>query len=92
MPRGSICRQVLGGDAQFPGRGGQAPVERDEGRIKAPGNSEMQGVRRSQPQIEAPNINIGEPSIGCRDIDRQARRRAPSIEVRQTRRCVGLGE
>ena len=26
------------------------------------------------------------------DIDRQAHRRTPSIEVRQTRRCVGLSE
>src|SRR6266446_2369457 len=42
--------------------------------------------------IEAPYINVGEPSIACPDIDRQAHRRTPSIEVRQTRRCVGLSE
>jgi hypothetical protein len=54
----------LDGDTQFPGSGDQAPIERDEGPIKAPGNSEMEGVRRSEPRIEAAGKDIGEPSIG----------------------------
>lgn len=83
---------VLDSNAEFAGGGRQAPIERDERRIEASGDREMEGVRRSEPQIEAPDIDIGEPSIGRRDVDRRAHRRAPSIEVRQTGRCVGVSE
>ena len=36
-------------DAEFAGGRCQAPIERDEGRIEAPGNREMQRVRCSEP-------------------------------------------
>src|SRR6266404_4774163 len=82
---GSAGLRSVDGDTQFMGGRCQAPIERDEDRIEPPGNSEMQGVRGSQPQIEAPDINVGEPGIACPDINRQAHRRTPSVEVRQTR-------
>ncbi len=41
----------------------QTPRERHGARIEASRNREMEGARRSEPQIEAPGIDIGEPSI-----------------------------
>ena len=67
-PRLSLS--VLDSNAEFAGGGRHAPIERDEGRIEAPGNREMQRVRRSEPEIEAPDKNVGDPSIGYRDVDR----------------------
>ena len=80
---------VLDGNAEFVGGGRQTLIERDEGRIEASGNREMEGIRRSEPQIKAPGIYIGEPGIGGRNVDRQAHRRTPSIEVGQTRLTIG---
>ena len=41
---------VLGSNAEFAGGGRQAPIERDEGRVEASGNREMEGIRRSEPR------------------------------------------
>jgi len=79
------------GYAHFLGGSRQPPIERDEGRIETSGDREVQGVRRSEPQIEAAGIDIGEPSVGWRDVDRRAHRRTPSVKIRQTRRCIGVG-
>jgi len=60
----------------------QAPVERDEGRIETPGDREMERVRRSEPEIEASDIDVGEASIGGMHIRRGRRRCAPCVKIR----------
>jgi hypothetical protein len=60
----SVRFQLFDGDTQLPGGGRQTLIERDERRIEAPGNREMEGVRCSELQIKTPDINVGEPSIG----------------------------
>jgi hypothetical protein len=38
---------VFDSNSEFAGGGRQAPIERDQGRIEAPGNCKMKGVPRS---------------------------------------------
>ena len=46
-PSAQFCCRLLDRDSEFTGSGRQAPIERDEGRIEAAGNREMEGVRRT---------------------------------------------
>jgi hypothetical protein len=46
--------------------------------MKAPGNRERPSVRGPEPQIRPPDINVCEPSIGRRDVDR---RNPPDAEM-----------
>src|SRR5260370_32343931 len=65
---------VLDSNAEVPGAGRQAPTDRDERRIERSGDRGIEGVRRPKPQIDAPDIDIGETSIGRCDVDRRAHR------------------
>jgi hypothetical protein len=87
----SGCR-LLDRYAQFSRGGRQAAVERNQHEVETPGDSEVQRVRRSQPEIDAPNIDVSEPRIRCVDVDRRAHRRTPGIEIRETGGYVGVGQ
>jgi len=51
LPVRSACFRYFDRYAHLSGGDRQAPIELDEGRVEAPGNRQMQGVRRSEPQI-----------------------------------------
>ena len=86
---GSASGRRLDRYIEPPGGSYQAAIERDQSCIEASGYREVQGIRRTQRQLEAPGKNIGEPGIGRPNFYRRDQRRTPSVKVRQAREGIG---
>ena len=80
---GSACVRYLDGNPYFSGGGRQAPIERDQGRIEATGNREMQRVGYAQGEIEFPNKRSGQPNISSVHFRLPGHRSAPHVEIGQ---------